>query len=88
MGIGGVEKALLNFLAVLDKENFDVTLLLEEKDGKYLNQIPSWVKVEEVKISKLKRNILKNGVKATLFTTIKKWQFFSTYRIMYWIITG
>jgi glycosyltransferase involved in cell wall biosynthesis len=47
MNIGGVEKSLLSLLSVLPKEEFDVTILMLEKKGGFLDEIPSWVKVEE-----------------------------------------
>lgn len=47
MNIGGVEKSLLSLLASLDKDKYEVTLLLLEKKGRFLKYIPDWVKVEE-----------------------------------------
>lgn len=47
MNIGGVEKSFLSLLATLPKEKYDVTLLLLEKRGGFLEFIPEWVKVEE-----------------------------------------
>lgn len=48
MNVGGTEKALLNLLSVIPQNEYDVTVLLLEKTGGFLNQIPSWVKVEEL----------------------------------------
>jgi glycosyltransferase involved in cell wall biosynthesis len=48
MNVGGVEKSLLSLLAILPSEKYDVTLLLLEKKGDFLEYIPSWVKVVEV----------------------------------------
>lgn len=42
--IGGVQKALVNLLREISKE-YDVTLLLFNKSGAYLDEIPSGVKV-------------------------------------------
>jgi glycosyltransferase involved in cell wall biosynthesis len=47
MNIGGVEKSLLSLLSVIPKEMYDVTVLLLEKKGGFLDCIPEWVKVEE-----------------------------------------
>ena len=47
MNIGGVEKSLLSLLSKIPKDKYDVTLLLLEKKGGFLEQIPDWVKVEE-----------------------------------------
>ena len=47
MNIGGVEKSLLSLLSEIPKNTYDITLLLLEKKGAFLEQIPDWVKVEE-----------------------------------------
>ncbi|QWI56762.1 glycosyltransferase [Bacillus mycoides] len=47
MNIGGVEKSLLSLLSVLPKDKYDVTVLMLEKKGGFLKQLPSWVKIEE-----------------------------------------
>ncbi|MEH7336890.1 glycosyltransferase [Neobacillus drentensis] len=49
MNIGGVEKSLLSLLSVLPKGKFDITILLLEKKGVFLEYIPDWVNVKEVK---------------------------------------
>ncbi|HHW37925.1 MAG TPA: glycosyltransferase [Bacillales bacterium] len=47
MNIGGVEKSLLSLLSVIPKEKYDITILLLEKKGGFLEYIPAWVKIEE-----------------------------------------
>jgi glycosyltransferase involved in cell wall biosynthesis len=47
MNIGGVEKSLLSLLTVIPKEKYDITVLLLEKTGGFLDHIPSWVTVLE-----------------------------------------
>ena len=54
LDIGGIEKALLNLLKALDYKKYDVTLLLQEKKGIFLNDLPKEVKVEEYKLSSIK----------------------------------
>ncbi|WP_415323936.1 glycosyltransferase [Clostridium perfringens] len=46
MNIGGTEKALINMLHELQKEKYKVTVLLLEKYGGFLDQIPDWVEVK------------------------------------------
>ncbi len=81
MRIGGVEKALLNILTVIDKDKFDITILFIRKDGEYLKEIPSWVKIEEIEISDLERNILDFGPKVILLETLKKYKYASTAKV-------
>lgn len=46
MNIGGVEKSLISLLNTMSKTEYDVDVLLLEKNGGFLNQIPSWVNVK------------------------------------------
>jgi len=47
MNIGGVEKSLLSLLSVIPKDKYNITILLLEKKGGFLEYLPQWVKVEE-----------------------------------------
>ena len=51
LGLGGIETALVNLLNRLDYDKYEVTLILEKKEGIFLDEIPSNVKVLEYKIS-------------------------------------
>lgn len=42
---GGAERVLINFLDVIDKNKYNVTLLVLRKEGIYLNKIPEDIKV-------------------------------------------
>lgn len=48
MALGGTEKSLLSLLDTLNEEEYDITILLFEKTGVLLDQIPQWVHIEEV----------------------------------------
>lgn len=48
MNIGGKEKALLTMLNEIDDGKYDITLLMLEEYGGFLNEIPSFVKVKYV----------------------------------------
>lgn len=45
MVMGGTEKALLSFIKNIDKNNYEITLLLSEKGGELFDQIPKDIKV-------------------------------------------
>ena len=45
MELGGVEAVLLNILDYLDYDKFEVVLLLNYKQGEFLNRIPKEVKI-------------------------------------------
>ncbi|MFS0861496.1 glycosyltransferase [Fredinandcohnia sp. 179-A 10B2 NHS] len=46
MNLGGTEKALLNMLSEIPNGTYDITVLMLEKYGVFLNDIPSGIKVE------------------------------------------
>lgn len=48
MNLGGTEKALLSFINSLNRKKVKVTVLLLEKNGVLLNQIPDWVKIDVI----------------------------------------
>lgn len=48
MNIGGTEKSLLYLLDTMSPEEYNVTILLLEKTGGFLEYLPSWVYVETI----------------------------------------
>lgn len=48
MALGGTEKSLLSLLDTLSENEYDITVLLFQKEGELLDQIPEWVHVAEV----------------------------------------
>lgn len=87
LNIGGIEKALVTLLKNLNE--YDITLILEHKEGLFLDQLPKNIKVIEYKVSTNKFLIFRkiyNRLKLILFTKkIKnKYDFscsFATYSI-------
>ena len=59
MEIGGIEKALLNLVNRIDKNKYNVTIILERKEGELLNDIDTSVIVKELKVSNNKNIILR-----------------------------
>ena len=51
LDFGGIEKSLITLLKNFDYDKYKVTLVLEQKEGAFLNSVPSCVKVKEYKIS-------------------------------------
>ncbi len=50
LDLGGIETALINLLKMLDYEKYEVTLILERKEGIFLSDVPKDVKIEEYRI--------------------------------------
>ena len=51
LDFGGIEKSLVNLLNNIDYNKYDVTLVLEDKRGVFLNNIPKNVRILEYKVS-------------------------------------
>ena len=45
LDIGGIETSLINLLKQLDLKKYEVTLVLEKKEGVFLEHVPSNIKV-------------------------------------------
>lgn len=58
MDIGGIEKALVNLVNKIDYSKYDVTVILEEKKGIFLERVNKNVKVKELKVDN-SNNIIK-----------------------------
>lgn len=54
LDVGGIERALLTLLHNINYDEYEVTLLLEKKEGVFLKEIPSSVNIIEYKISTCK----------------------------------
>ncbi|MGH0429623.1 glycosyltransferase [Bacillus hominis] len=71
MNIGGTEKALLNMIAEIPKDKYDITILMLEEKGDFLEFIPDGVHVEYLKnygeikevLNKPPRVIISNFIK-------------------------
>lgn len=51
LGFGGIETSLINLLKNFDLKKYKVTLVLEKKEGVYLNDVPKEVEIKEYKVS-------------------------------------
>jgi glycosyltransferase involved in cell wall biosynthesis len=72
MNVGGTEKAFLNMLAELPKEKFDITMLLLEKFGGFIDSVPDHVHVKYLHEYKQLKDIL------NLPLHVKAFNFFKT----------
>lgn len=49
MNIGGTEKALLNMISEMDEDKYEITILMLEELGGFLNEVPKNVRIKYVK---------------------------------------
>ena len=90
MHIGGMEKALVDLLNELAKKNYDVTLVLEKKEGILLRQIDKRITIREYKVctggSVLIRKV-KNFLHRTIWTAKNRGKYdfscaYATYSVI------
>jgi glycosyltransferase involved in cell wall biosynthesis len=58
MNVGGTEKALLNMISEIPKDEYEITILMLEEYGGFLNYIPSDVHIEYLKGYSMFKRIL------------------------------
>ncbi|HAT4243745.1 glycosyltransferase [Clostridium perfringens] len=101
LNVGGAEKSLVNFLNMIDYNKYEIDLLLFQKKGVFLKQIPNEVNLVDVpEIEVLFQSIIKTikeykfdllkvflGIKRYFITFFekKKWKQFDQIRIHRWI---
>ena len=69
---GGTEKSLLSLLPLLDRNKYDITLLLMKKKGDLLTELPEDIKVHEIPLPKELEEELLNSRKNALIQAFKK----------------
>lgn len=72
MNIGGTEKALLSMIDEMDKEKWDVTILMLERAGGFLEDVPQWIKVKYVKEYSELKPLVQNPPIVTVKNLLKK----------------
>jgi len=69
LGLGGIEQALINLLNNVNYKKYNVTLVLEKKQGIFLNQINKNVNIIEYKVCSNKNVLIRKCI--NLFRQIK-----------------
>ncbi|MDN4526720.1 glycosyltransferase [Fictibacillus fluitans] len=81
MNIGGTEKALLSLLQEIPQEKYDVTVLMLEKYGGFLDLIPAWVNVKILDGYLEIKDELNNPPKTVAINYFKKGRLIETIKI-------
>ncbi|WP_093052181.1 glycosyltransferase [Salipaludibacillus aurantiacus] len=87
MNIGGTEKALLDMVRELPEDQYDITILMLEEYGGFLDSVPLNVKVRYLKNYDLIKPVIHNPPRVTSMDYIKKGKLiksicFSTYYLV------
>lgn len=72
---GGVERAFLSSLSLIDPEEFDVTCIFMRRKGDLFDNLPSWVRSFELPLQPLDRVEYENGRVAALKHAVKMFKF-------------
>lgn len=80
MNMGGVEKALVSMLEIINYEKYDITLLLTSIEGELIEKIPKQVKV--ITLDEFKKLDYKS-VKNRVLDNILKGKFIDSFNIIY-----
>ncbi|MBM7651851.1 glycosyltransferase [Neobacillus cucumis] len=72
MNVGGTEKAFLNMLTEMPPEKYEITVLLLEESGGFLQYIPDYVDIEVIKGYKSIKKILNDPPHITAINLLKK----------------
>jgi glycosyltransferase involved in cell wall biosynthesis len=81
MNIGGTEKALLNMIAEIPHDRYEITILMLEKSGEFLNYIPKDVKVEFLTDFESIKELINNSPQVTIKNFIKQGKFLKAVNI-------
>lgn len=83
MNVGGTEKALLNMLSEIPKDKYDITLLLLEEYGEFLNHIPRGVRVEYLEGYKKIKNTLNQPPKISVWELAKRGRLINAVKLAF-----
>ena len=72
MNVGGTEKALLNMIYEIPQKEYEITILMLEKYGGFLDSIPEGVKVEYLEGYSQLKQLLNNPPKQIILNHFKK----------------
>jgi glycosyltransferase involved in cell wall biosynthesis len=82
MNVGGTEKALLNMISELPKDKYEITLLMLEEYGGFLESIPDGVRVEYLKGYKKIKEIINRPPHLMALDLFKKGKLINAFSIM------
>lgn len=82
MNMGGTEKALLTMVSELPIDKYDITILVMEKYGEFLNFIPDGVHVEYLYNYENIKEILNKPPQKSTFNLLKKGKFIKAFNII------
>ncbi|WP_002146226.1 glycosyltransferase [Bacillus cereus] len=86
MNIGGTEKALLNMIAEIPKGKYDITILMLEEQGGFLDCIPDGVRVKYVENYKDIKAMLNHPPQETICRLVKNRKWLKAFNVTYFYL--
>lgn len=83
MNVGGTEKALLNMLEEVDSEDYEVTLLMLEEYGGFLDDIPNWVNIRYLDGYPDIKLLLNDPIHYSAIKYLKQYKIFNFFRLSF-----
>lgn len=83
MNLGGTEKALISMISEIPKDKYEITILMLEEYGEFLNSIPSEVYVEYLSGYINIKDILNKPPHITALNLLKKGQILKAFNILF-----
>lgn len=83
MNVGGTEKALLNLISELPQDNFEITILMLEEYGGFLEFIPSHVHIEKIDGYIEIKNMYNDPPKFSAIRFIKKGKLLKSFNLLF-----
>lgn len=83
MNVGGTEKALLNMISEIPKDKYDITILMLEEYGGFLNFIPRGVHIEFLKGYKNYKDVLNEPPQIIALNFLKKGKIVKGFNIAF-----
>ncbi|MFD2214018.1 glycosyltransferase [Metabacillus endolithicus] len=83
MNVGGTEKALLNMIAEFPKESYEITILMIEKYGGFLESIPNEIRVQYLFENQKIMDIIDNPPNKTALQLMKAGNFIRGFNILF-----
>jgi len=62
LNVGGIENSLINLLNNINLNKYDVTLLLEKRQGLFLDKVPTNIKIIEYRVSENKNVLIRKFI--------------------------
>lgn len=83
MNVGGTERSLLNLIDTLSPDDFEITVLLKEKTGEFLKEIPNHVNVLGIEAYDQLENEISISPKSLVLQRLKKRDILKAFAILF-----